>query len=74
MLLERGCGMIDVWVYRPDIESIMRKINRNCLYNSRGENYFEVMDRREETNKKIEEYKEKRNKIVAKTKMEVPYD
>ena len=65
---------MDIWVYRPDIESKMRKINRNCLYNSRGENYFEVMDRRRELSKEIEKYKEQIRKSASETKMEVPND
>ncbi len=65
---------MDIWVYRPDIESNMRKINRNCLYNSRGENYFEVMDRRSELSKEIEKYKEQIRKSASETKMEVPND
>lgn len=65
---------MDIWVYRPDIESNMRKINRNCLYNSRGENYFEVMDRRSELSKEIEKHKEQIRKSASETKMEVPND
>ena len=65
---------MDIWVYRPDIESNMCKINRNCLYNSRGENYFEVMDRRSELSKEIEKYKEQIRKSASETKMEVPND
>lgn len=65
---------MDIWVYRPDIESNMRKLNRNCLYNSRGENYFEVMDRRSELSKEIEKYKEQIRKSASETKMEVPND
>lgn len=65
---------MDIWVYRPDIESNMRKINRNCLYNSRGENYFEVMDRRSELSKEIEKYKEQIRKSASEIKMEVSND
>lgn len=65
---------MDIWVYRPDIESNMRKLNRNCLYNSRGENYFEVMDRRSELSKEIEKCKEQIRKSASETKMEVPND
>jgi hypothetical protein len=63
-----------IWIYRPDRESLDRKINRNYLYNGRNESYFDCLDANNEIKKIKDEQQDKRLKKMLKVKMEVPYE
>jgi hypothetical protein len=62
---------MNVWIYRPDIEAQARKLNMNFVYNGNGTSYFDVLDKRNEIKRQIDEILEKRHH-QPKTKMEVP--
>ena len=63
---------LDVWIYRPDKASEYRRINRDFLYNGKGETCSEIEERRENIKQQIKEHQEKISKKVLTLKMEVP--
>lgn len=63
----------DVWIYRPDVEATMRKINRNFVYNGRGKAFWDVFEQRKDLNRQINDILEK-TRQQPKTKIEVPDD
>ncbi len=63
----------DVWIYRPDVEATMRKINRNFVYNGRGKAFWDVFEQRKDLNRQINDILEK-TRQQPKTKIEVPND
>ena len=36
---------LKIWIYRPDYEARERRMNKNFVYNARGERFFDVLDR-----------------------------
>ena len=63
----------DVWIYRPDVEATMRKINRNFVYNGRAKAFWDVFEQRKDLNLQINDILEK-TRQQPKTKIEVPDD
>lgn len=63
----------DVWIYRPDVEATMRKINRNFVYNGRGKVFWDVFEQKKDLNRQINDILEK-TRQQPKTKIEVPND
>lgn len=65
---------MDIWIYRPDLEAKSRKINRDYLYNCKGEAYWDCYDAKKEVKRLQADIEDKMMKKACKSKVEVSYD
>lgn len=62
------------WFYRPDIELLERKLNKNYIYDLNGANYFQYVEKKNRVKIEYEQLKETKRKRICSMKMEVPND